>query len=400
MRGSVAGLTLVVGVAAAATAGASIVRDLPLRREVLLPAPAPGAWVVVTADSLLGERCAGDFADVRFADETGAVLPVVALPPRLHDETAEPLPARALAWREEPDGQRACTVDLGGPAGAGLACLAPAEGEAPWQVVECSADGAQWHDVSHVARIPGEFLPGAGSRLRRLAVDPACRHLRLRILAPAAQAAPDSLRLRRLARREAPVAPVAFRTIVGEAGPGRREWTLELPGVPPFVTGLRLDRDLREVRQDLTLEARVDRFGWRRLELSRDEDPRRLRWEPVRTSAVRLTAAGVDPGEAPLAVVGVVAARQRWALPHPGSGRLWLLYGDRWRAPRAGLPEGDFTLARARQETPLGPEEENPQYVPTGFGLAWLQRHPAALTGAMLAVLVLVTLLALGRRRP
>jgi hypothetical protein len=44
---------------------------------------------------------------------------------------------------------------------------------------------------------------------------------------------------------------------------------------------------------------------------------------------------------------------------------------------------------------PLGTVEVNPLYRPPGFGVVWLQRHPTALTMALVAILALVAALVL-----
>jgi hypothetical protein len=81
-----AGIAFLLAAASLAPAAqsqpATVVRDLPHRREVLVPSATPGDWLVVTADSLLMVRCAEDFSDVRLVDEFDHVRSLPSLPPR------------------------------------------------------------------------------------------------------------------------------------------------------------------------------------------------------------------------------------------------------------------------------------------------------------------------------
>ncbi len=389
-----------VGLATAARPQpAPVVRDLPYRREVLLPPAAPGAWVVVSADTLLMSRCAGDFADVRLVDEADSVLTLLSLPPRRFDVIPLLLGEHVLPWAERADGSLGCELDLGGPGGGDIALLPPPAATHDAWSWQCSPDRVRWGSP---ASFPHRPVPGQGPHeppLLPVDLTPGCRFLRLERPREPAPSAPETLRVYRRERREVALLPVAFSDGGSSFTGGRLVQTLALTGPPSAIAGLRFDRPLREIHQELQLEAQLPRFGWRHLSLTREADPRLLRCDPVTTSALRLSAAGVDPDEPPFVVREALAVRQRWAFPHPGGRRVWLLYGDRWRTPRAGYAELGFALAPARLEASLGPEDRNPRFAPTGFGLAWLQRRPAVLTLVMLGILGLVAALAVGGRR-
>jgi len=393
-----AGYDRAAPVRAAGGRPAPVVRDLPFRREVLLPPAAAGAWVVITADTLLSARCAADFADVRLVDAAGGVRPLLALPPRRYDEALVLVTAHVLRWRTRDDGTGECDLDLGDLAGGEFLLRAPDQAGLPWRDWRCSSDRQQWRPLDGLFGRPVPGRPEIELPLLPLDADRPSRYLRLvRPRLPAVDR-PETLRVYRRERHEAPLSPVARRGAEATISGGRLVQTFTFPGGAATVAAIRFDRPLGDIHQKLTLEVRADGYGWRSLSLTRDPDPQLLRCEPTRTAALRLSATGVDPAEPPFAVTDVLAVRQRWAFPQPGAGRFWLFYGDRWRTPRAGYAESDFALASLRLPAELGPEDGNPDFAPPGPGLAWLQRHPAVLTAAMLAILGTVVALAVGAR--
>jgi hypothetical protein len=205
---------------------------------------------------------------------------------------------------------------------------------------------------------------------------------------------------------------VGFRVTPGRfIGMSREAWrvTVQLTGPARALTCVDL-RCLGEghALRPIRVEVRLPDGGWRSVSTERSASREAaggeaaahdsISFDPVRTTALRLTVSGVDAPNVPLEVLGVRAVPQRWSFQLDQAEPLWVGYGDPFLVtpanPGPSPPSGAEVLAAG-----LGPVEPNPFRRESGFGLEWLKRHPGVLGGVMVVLLALVVWLALGRRR-
>jgi hypothetical protein len=407
--------------------GAAVSADvqyLPWRREVDLRGLPPDAWAEVWEDSTLATGTAAAFADVRVIDASGVAQSFTRRDPARNDVWYA-----ALATTVRRDGDREVVeADLGGRVPAVLAVKIRGASHGTQLVVQASDDSTQWRDMSFPGvgpQAPGaEEIVGVGAVSARWVrvVAPGLRGARP-ITAPrpdvppppplpdATFAAPRPMLIELVERRERPTPRIAvpFR-IVRERFEGRA-WIAEIEiDAPLALCRLVVSPRAALARHDVRVEGRLSEGGWRDLVHATIESvpladgTRRIdavEWDPMRTTALRLRIGGADAPNAPVAIDSLARTPVRFAFPVPpvGEGR-WLAYGDAQLLP-AHFALDDATLAAATfARARLGPVEPNPLHRPPGFGLAWLQRHPAALTAVLVAILGLVAALVLRRPSP
>lgn len=404
------GLFLVIALAVSAAATPApvvtattdrVARDLPFRREVLLPpANVPGTWVQIAADSVLARRCAEGFTDIRLTGEDGTVLPLLVLPPRRQDDARRVVSRHEIRWESDGDETPVATVDLGPSGGVR-------------RLIDLPPALRNWMRVRMQTRVPGQDWRGFAPRRPLVAghsmmvvenllqLPESAQHVRLFHAAGEPPPLADSLAVVELRPRDVAPRRVAFRAEPPRFSGNKAVLACTVSEPNVHVSGLQLSSELGPYASHVTVYARDNRRAWRRV--SMDLLPRgvELTFSPIEAGELRIEVSGVDPPEAPFHVVAVQTHDTRFVFPHPGPGRYWLLYGDHWRAPRAGPAEARFLAAPTVSSAALGPEAGNPIYEKPGLGLRWLQRRPGVVTVVMLALLAVVVWVAVtpARRR-
>jgi hypothetical protein len=397
------GLAVAGSASPTAAAVSEDVTKLPLRRPVEISRPG-ARLVLLEEDSLLAGASGPDFLDLRLMDSEGEAVPLADEPLRRRDVTFVPRQTLAIRWVPGENGSRQATFDLG-----------PTDGKALWievtgpsahysPQVMGSADSTAWyilpqrHDGHEPPRKNFEDGP-----VFRVGLSEVQRWLRLVQTSGYPPPSADD-RLVLFDRHDiwTPREPVAIASrSVGYDRVTGSVWkaTLELAGPARAITRVDLTVvDPTRARYPVQVEARLERGGWQWISLDNTpewSDGRRdsLVFEPIRTTALRITVEGADAPNDPFEVSAVMATPRRWIFePRPGE-TYWLGYGDRFLLDRtpASFPAGDpLSYGRAR----LGPPEPNPWYSEPGFGLDWLKRRPAVLSIAMIVTLLVVALLA------
>ena len=389
------------------------VRLLPWRRAVE-PRDAT-AWVEVWDDSLLAAGTVREFDDVRFIDRAGVSQPFWRRAPSLHDQWVVSLDG---VTRTETAGQITLTADLRGRQPLEVAVRIRDRTHGLRLAVQTSDDSVVWRDVAFPGVGP---QPEGGVEI----VDVGLVSKRwVRIVAPgdgfhppgamiaARPDAPDltlrdAVELLERRQRRTPRVPVRFR-ITREQFEART-WIaeVEIEGPPMALCRVVLSPRTALARHPVRVEGRLGEGGWRDLAHATIEivpladGTRRIdaiEWDPLRTTALRLRVEGADAPNAPVAIDSLARTPVRFAFPSPPDPR-WIAYGDGQVLPAHSML-ADETMARTEfARAALGPVERNPVYRAPGFGLAWLQRHPRALTFALIAVLGLVAAVVLQRPR-
>ncbi len=403
------------------------VRSLPLRRAVRTPAGAATgtAWITVAEDSSLASACRPDFADLRLVNGDGESVPFAVLPPMRRDLLLEPVGVFPLRWSAASDGLYEAAVDLGPAAPESLrVTLAVDRGSRVFEFRGGVSPGGlaslTWRPSAPAGPRPGRpgaraprapVIPAGEGKVFRYDLESGGRVLQLQFRSASIRDLPDSVRVEARRSRRVFTETAAFR--IASSGFDGRLWraVLELEGPPRAVAAVLWAPEETASRRPVQVEARRPDGGWRFVadgtETGRVEDftpglegRTGLAFDPVRTTAIRITVTGTDPPNAPLAPDRVVVVPERWAVPpEEAAGELWVAFGDRYLGAQDWYLEEDAARAPRYLAAALGPAEPSPWYSPPGFGLDWLRRRPAALTVLMVAVLAVVALVAF-RRRP
>ncbi len=403
-----AGLAAAAAAAPAAAEVSSDVRTLPHRRAVLLPDGQAGGWFAVAEDSGLAAMSGPEFTDLRLVGADGRSRTLHAEPPARSRVVYTRLRELPVVWAEAADGMREMTVTLeeaeagqpltvevtGLSAGPAFQVTGRDDPGDEWVYLPISPDGAQ-------GMRPPDKHPVA-----RVDLGETRRFLRLQQHGSGPPGADDRVRL--LARDVigAAMFPVQVRSATGRFhGSSRNEWIAEivLEGPARAVTRMDLRWAERQPGHGTRLQAKLPAGGW--TEVYTETEPPEggtetsLKFEPVRTTALRLTVYGADAPNEPCMVDAVRAVPLRWLFRADAAESLWVAFGDPYQKVAAAVAEGPDSPQEVR-EAALGPVEPSPWYREPGFGLEWLKRRPAVLGAVMVVLLGAVAWLALVRRSP
>jgi hypothetical protein len=396
---------------AATTTVSADVRLLPWRREVQLGPARAGIWAEVWDDSALAAGTANAFADLRLTDDHGVAHQFVRREPTLYDAWYRRLDA--ATHRREGD-REIVQIDLGARRPIDLAV----EVQHPWYggqvVVQASDDSTHWRDVAYpgagpfAQSGPPQMLDHGAFSDRWVRVVVSRRHFprparRAGMPEPLPQPLGPSVLLYERAQRRTAREPVPFR--VARTSFEGRTWIAELEIESPPVGLCRLVVSPHGIRHDVRVEGRLPEGGWRELTRATIESvpladgtlrTDAIEWDPYRTASLRVHVEGADAPNAPVAIDSLLRTPERFVFPVIIAGeRRWLAYGDA-QVVAADAALDPRTMSQATfVRAALGPVEANPFYRPPGFGLSWLQRHPTALTVALVAILALVAALVL-----
>jgi len=383
------------------------VRLLPFVREVQRPVgfvAADSIWAEVWDDTSLALATAPDFADLRLVDSLGVAQPFARRPPALVDGWDEPAGVN-LQWRRA-GGDETVRLDFGGRRCRNLVLRVPPEWAPQPLAAEASQDSLTWRDVPLPAAQPG---PGAAPTNLVLGAFTE-RFLRITAAHRGSRGASSASRtLGVFDRVERPTPRVPRKFYVPRARFEGREWIAEaeLRGPPVAVCRVVFSLPVAFAQHDLVIEGRRADGGWRELARPRiavapgSGDSRRVavEFEPYRTAALRIHVADADAPNAPVEVDSILSTPYRFAFPYPAARR-WFAYGDPHVVAADSRLEASLAARTAFTHLQLGKPRANPHHQAPGFGLAWLQRHPAAVGAALVGILALVAVLVLrpGRR--
>jgi len=377
---------ILLGLALAAPAAVpDAVRQLPWRREVILPPAAPaGAWFIVELDSLLSAVTAGDLARLRLVDDAGEPIATVPLAGRWPEYQAVALPADSLAWRPDPADARVLTAGVALPPGRYLRAAWPAEAVRDVAADAPTAPTWRWGDVERPG--PSATWDAPGDTIV--------------LVVTTVRGATPALRLDRLLLREERLRRAPFAARDGVFRGTDYEQVVDLPAGPHPVVAVTLAFRAEARAAAAVLDLRTTDGRWERVATTARDSVLELSGGLVTAAKLRLGAAAADPPNPPF-VVRAVAVLPPALTFAPGSrGPVWLVYGDHPVAAPPGLPRE--RLERVAQLVPLalGAPAENPWFRERFLGTTWLRRRPFVVTAAMIVVLAAVAWLVVSDRRP
>lgn len=400
--------------AGAALAAVSVdVSRLAWRRPVGFEPLNTARRVMLAEDSLLAAGAMADFADVRLMNDSGEAVALDEWAP--NRTTFEERFFREIdpVWVEGDKGRAEIRVDLGEEYPSPLTVEFSGPSANASLGIYGSLDSTEWVFLPRELDVgPGrpDTDPKAAGPAFRFQLTDVRRYLRF-VREEGSPAPSPHDRIRLLRRQEVSTGrqAVGFRVVgAGFDRGSTNRWhaVLELTGPPRVLTRIDLGGPFRVTNEATPqVESRLPDGGWRWINVDQADRagtatlPDSLLFEPVRTSALRLSVSNGDAPNAPFAIRGVWATPQTWTFTAEPGRRYWLGYGDPFavRTPDRTVLPG---IPPAATVATLGPPEANPFHRDPGFGLEWLRRRPGILTAAMIAVLGLVAWLTLaGRRR-
>jgi hypothetical protein len=380
----------------------SDVRTLTWRRPVLPVGGAGPGWYAILEDSVLAAASGPDFADLRLVDGEGRSRPLHAEAPARSRVRFTVLRELPVAWAEAGEGTREMLVELPAPVPARLSVeITGLSASMPFQVTGRDSAAGSWVFLAVDPDMPAIDAPAVSARVD---LGETRRFLRLQQDGGPAPGSEDRVRL--LSRETAGPAlfPVPTNPVAGRfRGAGNDEWQADIVVAGPIRALARLDVRWAEGQagRPMRLAARLERGGWRDVHVEsrppREGGDASFEFEPVRTTALRLSVFGAGAPNAPCAVQALHAVPQRWLFRSEATESLWVAYGDPHQEVASGFAEGPGAEEPVHVAR-LGSPEASPWFREPGFGLPWLRRRPQALGAAMIVLLLAVAWMALGRR--
>lgn len=378
----------------------------PLRRPIHVPPGEGTRWVEVIADVALLDAAAPELADVRVVDGTGRVIPSIVLSPSIEEAVFVSLTEVAIAFGPDEDGPASGPVALPRDRGtedlvirvrahdAQVARIQGRTGDGTWQELrsapppELRQDPFTWpYGRPHTRPSPLAASPTDDVLLVHLGTSP---HEEIRVVLNG-PTAPSPGTLEILDRRMRPLGLEPVPVVTHDAGYRGRTYTaiVEVTGPARPVSGVVLDGD-QLPHLTTTVDIRPpDGSMWQRVaSLSPEGD--RLTWPPTWTRTLRLRVDGGSPPTPPVTVLQAEAAPLRIGVELDAEVEAWIVYGDAHTDPATWT----FDPLAIRRALPaiavLGDPEPSPWFEPPRAGLEWVERHPAAITATMVALLVVL----------
>ncbi len=371
-------------VADARSAVPDAVRQLPWRREVILPAAAAAeAWCLVELDSLLSAVTAGDLARLRLVDDAGEPIPAVVLAARWPELHAVALPLDTLAWRQVADEPRTFTATVALPPGRYLRASWRGDGVADVSANAEVAPTWQWGEIDRATPSVTWVAPGDS----------------LRLTVTTSRSAPPALSLDRLTLRQDRLRRVPFVARDGVFRGTDFEQVVDLPAGPHPVVAVTLAYRAEAQEVPAHVDVRTPDGRWERLDATAREGVLEATGDLLPAQKLRLGAAAADPPNPPFTVTGVEVLPPAFAFAADVRRPVWLVYGEHPVPAPPGLPRDRLERVAELSPVGLGAPEPNPWFTERFLGSTWLRRRPLAVTAAMVVVLGAVAWLVLPDRR-
>ncbi len=410
-------LAVVIGMLGSVRTHAAVpdaVRGMPWRREVIVPRIAPGdtadTWYLIEADSLLAAVTDGDLAKVRLVDTDGEPVPTSYLEPTWPELRSVPVATAALTWQPSPGTPGLFSTVVALPAGDHVAvawdandvrdvhlsgrAVRPARPGHPLDPF-----GALWTDEE----LPRPW-PAGGQRVWTYReADTTTAILSVRV--PDGHA-PPAVVIRRLRERTERLRAVSFAPPEVTYQGTRFTASVLLANGPRAVARLVVERAPNARSGLVAVELRGPDGTWRRVAADRGTDVRPevaaakaraetllVRPQPRLATAVRLSYAHAEPPNPPFTLREISEVPPALAFAPGARTQVWLAYGAFAAVGAPGIAPAMLRTTARLVPVVLGPATANPWFRERTLGATWLQRRPAVLTVAMVAILAVVALL-------